>query len=271
MNEVVPDLTQRLEEALLQMPQADIRTTHAFYPGRYERTIVIPPWTVLTGAIHKTPYRVRLESGSIAVNTDEGVKLLIAPMSFDAPAGVKRIGRVLEREVVWVDIYENTDNCTDVFALEERLYVVPECGLGENRLRALVDRDREDYGKFLAAFGVTQARMDEIVHTNDVIDMPAGYDVELRPSRIHGMGLFALKDFAADELICPGRIDGHRTIAGRYTNHSADPNATSVKYGDDIAAVALRTIYAGHEILIDYRTSVKVNFGIELEPSCLDG
>lgn len=253
------------------MPQADIRTTHAFYPGRYERTIVIPPWTVLTGAIHKTPYRVRLERGSIAVNTDDGVQLLTAPLEFDAPAGVKRIGRVLEQEVTWVDIYENPDNCTDVFTLEERLYIVPECGLGENRARALVDRDREDYAKFLTQFGVTQAVMDAIVATPDVIPMPEGFEVIVKESRLHGLGLFALKYFAAGELICPGRIDGHRTPAGRYINHSADPNATSVKTGDDIAAVALRPIHPGDEILICYRTAVKVNFGIELESPCPAG
>jgi hypothetical protein len=262
---------ERIEAALLEMPQADIRTTHAFYPGRYERTIVIPPWTVLTGAIHKTPYRVRLERGSIAVNTDDGVQLLTAPFEFDAPAGAKRIGRVLGEEVTWVDIYDNPDNCTDVFTLEERLYVVPECGLGENRQLAQIDRDHEDYAKFLIQFGVSQAVMDQIVGTPDVIPMPAGFDVVLKDSRIHGLGLFAVKSFAAGELICPGRIDGHRTPAGRYINHSADPNTTSVKQGDDIAAVALRPIHPGEEILISYRTAVKVNFGIDLERLCPAG
>lgn len=253
-----------MEAALLQMPQADILTSHAFYPGRYERTILIPPWTVLTGAIHKTPYRVRLERGTIAVNTDDGIKVLTAPIEFDAPAGVKRIGRVLEHEVVWVDIYENSDNCTDIFTLEERLYVVPDCGLGENRIRAQLDRDREDYAKFLQAFGVTQTRMDEMVATPDVIPMPPGFAVEVKESSRHGFGLFSLKYFSEGDFICPGRIAGHRTPAGRYTNHSADPNATSVKYGDDIGAVALRAIHPGDEILISYYTAVRVNFGIEL-------
>jgi hypothetical protein len=262
---------KRLEEKLLSMPQANIVTTHAFPPGKYERTIVIPPWTVLTGAEHKTAYVVRLERGTIAVNSDEGIKVLTAPCEFAVPAGMQRIGRVFEDEVVWVDVYDNPDDCRDIPALEDRLYVVPNCGLGENRVAARIEADRKDYATFLTQFGVSQEQMDHIVTTDDLIPMPFGYDVVVRESRIHGMGLFALRAFAAGETICPGRIDGHRTPAGRFTNHSADPNATSVKVIDDIWAVALRMIQADEEILISYRTSVKVNFGIELESPCLDG
>jgi hypothetical protein len=36
-----------------------------------------------------------------------------------------------------VDIYENLDDCTDIPTLEDRLYVVPECGLGSNRVKML--------------------------------------------------------------------------------------------------------------------------------------
>lgn len=123
----------RLQTALLEMKQADIVTTHKFLPGVYERTITIPPWTVLTGAAHKTAYRVRLEKGVIAVNADDGVKVLVAPCEFDVDAGFQRAGRVFEEEVVWTDIYQNPDNCRNIDELENRLYEVPECGLGDGR------------------------------------------------------------------------------------------------------------------------------------------
>lgn len=267
-------VVERLENALLQMPQADIVTRHAFYPGRYERTIIIPPWTVLTGAEHRTPYRVRIEKGCIAVNTDDGIKVLSAPVEFQAPAGVKRVGRVFEDEVIWVDIYDNPDDCTDIPTLEERLYVIPDCGLGENRVMAQVALDRADYLRFLTQLGFTQETMDSIVkNESDLIPMPMGFDVEVRPSRIHGFGLFALREFSANEVICPGRIDGHRTPAGRFINHSLTPNTAPVKHGDDIAAVALRFILKNEEILINYRDSMRVNFGIDIpgDPPCLDG
>ena len=76
-----------LENELLKMPQADIKTEHIFKYGVYERKITIPAFTVLTGAKHKTDYVVRLEQGSIAVNTDDGVKILSAPFEFKSKAG----------------------------------------------------------------------------------------------------------------------------------------------------------------------------------------
>jgi hypothetical protein len=125
-----------LQAELLKMPQAEIVTTHTFLPGVYERAITIPAWTVLTGAEHKTSYRVRVEKGTIAVNTDDGVKVFTAPCEFEASAGMQRAGRVFEEEVIWVDVYDNPDNCTDLAVLEDRLYVVPEYGLADSRTDA---------------------------------------------------------------------------------------------------------------------------------------
>lgn len=135
--DVAPQKIAKLEHELLKMPQADIVTTHNFLPEVYERTITVPPWCVLTGAPHKTAYKVRLEKGTIAVNIGSEVKILTAPLEFDACAGEQRVGRVFDEEVVWTDIYANPDNCTDISVLEDRLYVVPECGLGENRIKQL--------------------------------------------------------------------------------------------------------------------------------------
>lgn len=126
---------EHLQDELLKMPQADIITEHYFEDGVYERTIIVPPWTVLTGAPHKTKYKVRLEKGTIAVNVGTEVKVLTAPMEFEAEAGEQRVGRVFEEEVIWTDIYENEDNCKDIETLEDRLYIVPECGLGANRAK----------------------------------------------------------------------------------------------------------------------------------------
>lgn len=135
--EVTPAKILKLQNELLKMEQADIVTEHTFTPSIYERKIIVPPWTVLTGAPHKTAYKVRLEKGTIAVNIGTEVKILTAPCEFDACAGEQRVGRVFEDEVVWVDIYDNPDDCKDIAVLEDRLYVVPECGLGANRVKEL--------------------------------------------------------------------------------------------------------------------------------------
>lgn len=272
MTALVTSAIDRLEAALLQMPQADIVTVHSFLPGKYERKIIIPPWTVLSGAPHRTAYCVRLEQGRIAVTTDEGIRILRAPSAFAAPAGVRRVGRVLEEEVIWVDVYDNPDDEQDIDTLEERLYVIPECGLGERR--AQIERDRADHAAFVQQLGMPEERLQAIVtNAADLIPMPAGFDVEVRASRIHGQGLFAQRTFEADALICPGRLKGCRTPAGRFINHSKQPNAVPVKDGDDIHAVALRRIHAGEEILVNYRDSMRVNIGLEIpgEMPCLVG
>ena len=72
---------ENLQNELLKMPQADIVTEHIFSPGIYERKITIPPWTVLTGAEHKTNYKIKLEKGDyrkteICISiTDENTKM----------------------------------------------------------------------------------------------------------------------------------------------------------------------------------------------------
>jgi hypothetical protein len=134
---------EKLQEALLQMPQADVVFLHHFEPGKYIRTMIAPPWSVIVGAEHKTPYRIRLEKGTIAVNIDDEIKVLTAPLEFDAPAGVKRVGRVFDEEVIWVDYYDNPDDCTDIQAIEERLYVIPECGLMSNRVKELKNEQND--------------------------------------------------------------------------------------------------------------------------------
>ena len=130
----VPERIKVLQDELLKLPPADIVTLHNFLPNVYERTMKAPAGVMIVGAAHKTPYRVRLEKGTITVNIGTDVKTLIAPCEFDAPAGEQRIGYSHD-EVIWVDIYENQDNCTNIDTLEERLYVIPECGLYEYRKR----------------------------------------------------------------------------------------------------------------------------------------
>jgi len=261
---VLSERVQALETELLKMPQAKIVTEHIFKRGVYERKIIIPAWTVLTGAEHKTDYKVRLEKGTIAVNTDDGVKILTAPLEFDAKAGMQRAGRVFDEEVVWVDVYENADNCTDLAKLEARLYVVPECGLADSRTK--VQKAKIDFDAFLHQTGLTKSEMDSIVHIeSDLIEMPPNVDVELRDSIIHGKGLFALRDFKIGQIVCPGRLNGKRTPGGRFINHSCFSNVAPKKFGDDIYAVATQKIIAGDELLVNYRTSVRVNFGVMLQ------
>jgi hypothetical protein len=257
-----------LEKELFKLPQADIITEHRFYPDVYERIITIPAWTILTGAKHKTAYQVRLEKGTIAVNTDDGIKVLTAPCTFNASAGIQRAGRVFDEEVVWVDVYANIDNCVDIKVLEDRLYVVPECGLGDSRSEE--QKAKIDYHLFLHQLGIEDADITKISQIEfDLIDMPDGYCVEIKPSKIQGQGLFATKSFSVGETVCPGRLNGKRTPAGRFINHAQNNNVKPEMVNDDIFTVATRNISVGDELLVDYRASMRVNFGFTMQGELL--
>ncbi len=123
----------RLEKEILCLPQVEIRTFHSFPDGLYERLIVVPPHTIITGAEHKTSYKVRLEKGSLAVTVQDGVQVFHAPAEFTLPAGVKNAGLSFDEMVQWVDVYENPDNCRNIEELENRYYVVPKYGMADGR------------------------------------------------------------------------------------------------------------------------------------------
>ena len=67
--------------------------------------------------------------------------------------------------------------------------------------------------------------------------------IKVADSPIEGKGLFLTSSVKAGDVICQARIDGKRTQAGRYTNHSMNPNAKFV-YSDngDIYLVATKDI-----------------------------
>jgi len=254
-----------LQEELLKMPQADVQYLHSFEPGKYIRTMIAPPWTVIVGAEHKTPYKVKLEKGTIAVNIDDKIHTLTAPLEMDVPAGIKRVGQVFDEELVWVDIYDNPDDCTDIEAIEERLYIIPECGLMSNRVPKQLEEVKNDYQLFLTQIGLNQVEMDKIVNIiDDLMDMPKEFFTELRPSKIHGKGLFAVKSFKMWDVVCPCRLNGKRTPGGRFVNHSHKSNLMPIKIGDDIYAIASQDIYENEELLLNYRDMMSVNFGIRL-------
>ena len=102
-----------------------------------------------------------------------------------------------------------------------------------------------------------------------------GYKIKVAPSGIEGQGLFATANIKAGETIAPARVNGMRTIAGRFTNHSISPNAEMVHgQGTDILLIALRPIAGctggqdGDEITINYRAAHRLTLSIAKGKSC---
>jgi hypothetical protein len=87
-------------------------------------------------------------------------------------------------------------------------------------------------------------------------------------SVIEGRGLFASGDIDAHEVIAPARLGNKITPAGRYPNHSAQPNAVMVESeGGDVYLMSLRPISGykggtlGEEITICYRQTYHLTPG----------
>ncbi len=112
---------------------------------------------------------------------------------------------------------------------------------------------RSDYYSALADFGIEHdtARLQTENHT-DLIETEIK-DVFVNHSEIEGLGLFSDKYFNGGSIICTARKKDKRTLAGRYTNHSPDPNGSFVFYGDDIILLSVKDIKQGEEVTVDYR------------------
>lgn len=108
-------------------------------------------------------------------------------------------------------------------------------------------------------------------------------DVEVKPSSIQGLGVFAARPFRAGERIRRVNVvrevtpeapiredlgervehcaypDGKQVLFGfpdRHLNHSCDPNAWELHQGGSSYLVARRAIAAGEEITCDYNINI---------------
>jgi hypothetical protein len=122
--------------------------------------------------------------------------------------------------------------------------------------------DFNDYYEAIKEIGFDHDTVRKIsLNEDDQIPFPYGaYNVEVSPSKIEGKGLFVTADFKEGDVIAPARLNGMRTPAGRYINHSKNPN--SYFFMDsvgDVFVVANKNLRGyqggnlGDEITVDYR------------------
>ena len=113
------------------------------------------------------------------------------------------------------------------------------------------------YIEMLKDLGITQDQMDYVTNHQTTIEFESDM-YHKSESKIHGIGVFALRKILKEEIIGLGSIDGkHKTILGRYTNHSDDNNAMFYySKTRDVVMVTERDIDKDEEILINYRDHV---------------
>ena len=267
---------EEVERKMLLLPQADCPLHHHFGPGIYVREVHIPAGAIAIGHHQKTVHmNVMIKGRVLMLNEDGSSRELVAPMTFVGQPG-RKVGYILE-DVVWQNIYPTDE--TDVEKLEATYLDKSDSWLEHKATRDAIkalshETDLDDYRLALEEEGFTEEiARSQSENEDDQIPMPYGWSkVSVRDSLIEGKGLFANHTISAGEIIAPGRIDGKRTPAGRYTNHAKDPNAEMVKLlNGDINLVAITDIYGckggsiGDEITIDYRQALALSKPLEVQ------
>ena len=85
---------------------------------------------------------------------------------------------------------------------------------------------------------------------------PLPDNLELRPSEIHGYGVFALEDIPAGEMLGLSHIQSPeliRTPLGGYINHSMNPNCIRILEGNRWYLQSIQDIEEGEEITLMYK------------------
>ena len=258
---------EAIEAQALKLPQVACDVIHRFAPGIYIREVFIPAGTFAIG--HKQRFdhlNVFLKGKVLIVKEDRSTELLTAPMSFTGRPG-RKVGYILE-DMYWQNIYATDER--DIEKLEE-LFFEKDASFKAHESEEFIaqslflSEDREDYVAMVAEMGMTPDQVSAQVHNlADQIDFPeSSYKLSILSSPLHGKGLFASAAIAEGEVIAPARINGKRTPAGRYTNHSKTPNCVMRKTPlGDIELIAKKAIKGYHggmpgdELTVDYRQAI---------------
>jgi len=252
-----------LEKEMLKYEQAQCPVIHHFSPGLYVREVNIPAGTFAIGYRQKKEHLNVFLKGKVVMLNDNGtVTELVAPMIFTGKPG-RKAGYISE-DMVWLNVYPTEE--TDVATLEDTY--LDKSGHWEkvqsDKLPKLIDQ--EDYKRVLEEYGYDEETVrSQSENEEDQIPFPPGsYSVAVFPSNIEAFGLFATAPFKEGDTICPAGLDGMRTPAGRFTNHSKRPNAKMQRIGNDVYLVAIKDINGctggkiGDEITVDYRRSMQI-------------
>ena len=262
---------EEVEAHMLNLPQADCPVQHHFGPGIYIREVTLPSGIIAIGHTQKFHQLNVMLTGKVAMIKDGDVQVVSAPMIFVGEPG-RKIGYVIET-CVWLNVYATEE--TDIEKLEE--YYFEKSDTWESHKESMEDflyvlhkEDRDDFEQALKDVGFdAETVRKQSENEEDQIPFPKGSGfnriVVVRESPIEGKGLFLSWPVEKDFFIAPARINGKRTPAGRYVNHSKNPNCKYVRLDSGaIWLVSKQDIHgckggdSGCELTVDYRQSVSL-------------
>ena len=251
MNEVARNVMLNLEESAQDSEgylygDGLCKISHYFASGVYAREMWMPAGYFITGKIHLTEHICVLSQGSVTVYDGGKTVDYQAPAIIISKVGAKRAIYAHE-ESVWTNFHAT--ELTDPELIEEA--IIAESFEHLDGLLA-----RNDYERFLLEFDLTEDDVQKVTHSSAVV-VVHGAKFVVRKSEIEGVGLFPIKRIEIGETIAPALLDGEKTEAGRFTNHSGKPNAEMVIAGNNINLVAIMDI-DDKEITTDYRNTLMI-------------
>ncbi len=265
-----------LEAKMLALPQVECPVVHHFGPGIYIREVTIPAGTLAIGHTQRLEHLNILLKGAVSMIGEDGqIKTLRAPLLFIGQPG-RKFGYALE-DTVWQNVYATEER--DIETLETIFIDKSEtwkayAESAEQIEIAARNADREDFALLLTQIGFTAETVKQQSENEDdqvTLTQCTAPKLAVRDSAIHGKGIFVSSSVQPGEIIAPARLNGMRTQAGRYTNHSKIPNAVFAKQENgDIYLVASREIAGcqgggnGEEVTVDYRQALSLS-GIFIE------
>ena len=123
MNDVVTqDSIYQLQEIMKDFPKADVVTRHHFSDGMYAREMVMPPGSIVVGALHKTKHLFTVVSGECEVSSTTERETITAPYLGETIPGTKRV-IYSETGCTWIAFYPT--HLTDIDELEAAI-IKPE-------------------------------------------------------------------------------------------------------------------------------------------------
>jgi len=262
----LPSVVAMLEAEMMQHEQPSTDVVHYIANGLCVREVRMPAGMMAIGHYQKYEHLNVFLKGRVRIideNTGE-VSELSAPLMFLGKPG-RKIGYIME-DTVWQNIYAT--DLTDPAEVERHFIDKAESSLTFYDASRPEYVDDGDYAAALADLGYTQDMVDaECLNDSDLIPFPFGaIPVMVAESAIQGKGLFATAKMQEGCLLA-GRLNGKRTPAGRYVNHSRVPNVEAVNLNGDVYFRALRDIdgmrcgLLGEELTVDYRQAFRAARG----------
>jgi hypothetical protein len=249
---------EQLECEFLKLEQAPCDVVHRFGPGIYIREVRMCADTYAIGHAQKTEHLNVFIKGRVTMVNGDGTETeLVAPLTFVGKPG-RKVGYIHE-DVIWQNIYATEE--TDIEKLEAMFLDKSPTWQAHQAAKQIGYTDDGDYAAALEEYGFShEVARAQSVNESDCIPFPHGsFKVRVQKSNIEGHGLFATSTIVRGEWICPARLGGMRTPAGRFTNHAKEPNAQMVARDGDMYLQAIADIegckggQTGEEITVDYR------------------